>query len=179
MLKIKKMLSAVIIVQLLTCSVFAADVPAAKSEFNLQEITLPSEVKDLGKSSGAIYYSTSVKNKVLVPVHIWGEVKQAGLHFVPSDTTLVKGLSLAGGPTNLAKLENITLTRATPDGAFKEIDFDLSEGGDTKAHQFKIESGDAIFVKKDRFYENRSYYTSLIGIAITVISTFFIVQKID
>lgn len=178
MLKIKKILSTAIIIQMFSCTVHGAEAPAAKSEFNLQEITLPSEVKDLGKSSGSIYYSTSVKNKVLVPVHIWGEIKQSGLHFVPSDTTLIKGLSLAGGPTTYAKLDHVVLIRNSSDGTFKEIDFDLSEGGDAKSHQFKMESGDTIFVKKETFYENRAYYTSLIGIFISVLSTFVIIQKV-
>lgn len=164
-----------------TCSLFAAATNAASSaqgEFNLHEITLPSEVKDMGKNPGAIYYSTSVKNKVLIPVHMWGEVRQAGLHFVPADTTLIKGLSLAGGPSSTAKLDGIVLTRGTPAGTFEEIDFDLTKGGDAAAHQFKIESGDTIFVKKETFYENRSYYTSLIGLFLTVVSTFIIVQRV-
>jgi hypothetical protein len=177
----KKLLSVVIIFQLFVCSVSvteASGLVGAQSEFNLQEIALPSEVKDLPKNPGALYYSNSVKNKVLIPVHMWGEIKQSGLHFVPSDTTFVKGISLAGGPTSAAKLENIVLIRSTPNGSFKEIEFDLSKGGDASAHQFKIEPGDTIFIKKETFYENRNYYTSLIGIFITVLSTFVIVQKV-
>lgn len=178
MFNIKKILSVVIIIQMISFSVYGAEEAAAsKSEFNLQEITLPSETKDLGKSSGAIYYSNSVKNKVLVPVHFWGEIKQSGLHFVPSDTTLIKGLSLAGGPTTNAKLENVILIRNT-NGVFKEIDFNLSEGGDAIAHRFKIEPGDTVFVKKDTFMENRGYYTSLVGIFVSILSTFFIIQKV-
>lgn len=175
---IKNFFSTVIILQLFISQSGAAEAAANKPEFNLQEIALPSEVKDLGKSTGAIYYSTSVKNKVLIPVHIWGEVKQSGLHFVPSDTTFVKGLSLAGGPGTLAQLDDVILSRSNPDGTIKEIEFDLTKGGDTNAHQFKIEPGDTIFVKKSTFYENRSYYTSLINIFITVLSTFVIIQKV-
>lgn len=181
MTNIKKILSSVIIFQLFTCSAFAADAVAAQAqaELNLQEVALPSEVKDLGKNSGAIYYSTSVKNKVLIPVHIWGDVRQAGLHFVPADTTLIKGLSLAGGPSSTAKLDGIVLTRGTVGGTFKEMDFDITKGGDTAAHQFKIESGDTIFVKKDTFFENRAYYTSLVGVVFTLVSTFLILKKVD
>lgn len=174
----KKFLSSLIIAQLFSCAILAGEAPAAKAELNLQELALPSEVKDLPKSTGAIYYSTSVKNKVLIPVHMWGEIKQSGLHFIPSDTTLVKGISLAGGPNSLARLDNVVLIRNSNSGSFKEIDFDLSKGGDASAHQFKIESGDTIFIKKDTFYENRAYYTGLIGIFITVLSTFVIVNRV-
>ena len=109
---------------------------------------------------------------------MWGELRQSGLHFIPSDTTLIKGLSLAGGPSSTANLEEVILTRSEANGKMKEIEFDLSEGGDVKAQEFKIESGDVIFVKKSTFQENRAYYTSLINIAVTVISTFFIINKV-
>ena len=183
MLNINKIFSVVIIVQLFSCSVWAAaknstNAPTAQTEFNLQEIALPSEIKEMGKQQGSIFYDISVKNKVLIPVNIWGEVKQSGLHFVPSDTTFVKGMSLAGGPTSSGKLEDIVLSRNLPNGSFKEYTFDLSKGGDEATKQFKIESGDIIFVKKETFYENRAYYTTLVSIMITILSTFVIVQKI-
>lgn len=174
----KKLLSSVIVIQLFACSLFAAETAAPKSELNLQEIALPSEVKDVGKQGGAIYYSTSVKNKVLIPVHMWGEIKESGLHFIPADTTFIKGLSLAGGPTSAARLDDVVLIRSTPAGGFKEIEFDLSKGGDASVHQFKMESGDTVFIKKDTFVENRNYYTSLVGIFLTVLSTFVIVNRI-
>jgi hypothetical protein len=178
MLYFKKSLFAVIIIQIFASSAFALEATAPKSELNLQEIALPSEVKEVGKQGGSIFYSTSVKNKVLIPVNMWGEIKLSGLHFVPSDTTFIKGLSLAGGPTSSANLEKVVLIRGAPNGTFKEIEFDLSKGGDANAHQFKIESGDTIFLKKETFYENRNYYTSLIGIFITVLSTFVIVNRV-
>jgi len=72
----------------------------ASSEYNIRELALPSEVDNLGKKGGSIYYSPSVKGKVLIPVHIWGEIRNSGLHFIPLDTNLLNGLSLAGGPTS-------------------------------------------------------------------------------
>jgi hypothetical protein len=178
-----KFLTLILVSQLFQTQIFAAEsakesVPK-QSELNLQEITLPSEVKDLPKQSGSIYYNSSVKNKVLIPVHIWGDVKQAGLHFLPSDTSFIKGLSLAGGPGSTANLEEIKLIRTNSNGSIKELNFDLSRGGDQNAHEFKIESGDTVFVKKDTFMENRSYYTGLISIALTIASTFFILKKVD
>lgn len=149
-----------------------------KPELSLQEITLPSEVKDLSKQTGSIYYNTSVKNKVLIPAHFWGEVVRPGLHFIPTDTTLIKGLSMAGGPSGTANVEDVVLTRTLADGSLKQMKFNLSEGGDTKAYQLKLEPGDSIFIKKDSYREDRAYYTSLVGIAISIISTVFILQKV-
>jgi hypothetical protein len=148
-------------------------------DLNLQELALPSEVKDINKQSGAIYYNNSVKNKVLIPAHIWGEVNRPGLHFVPNDTTLIKGLSMAGGPSGSAKLTEVSLSRNTNDGQVKQYVFDLKTGGELDAHLFKIEPGDSIFIKRDHFLEDRNYYTSWIGIVISIISTIVLLQKVD
>lgn len=179
MLLFKKIICLILVTQFFSNAVFAKEaLPSSEAELNLQEIALPSDVKDIEKHSGSIFYNNSVRNKFLIPVHMWGDIKQSGLHFIPTDTTLIKGLSLAGGPSNSANLNDIVVIRNSPDGKFKETSFDLSDGGDAKAHQFKMESGDTVFIRKETFYENRNYYTSLIGIFLTVLSTFVIVQKV-
>jgi hypothetical protein len=175
---IKNLICVVLIAQSLTVSVCFSE-EKLKSELNLQDIALPSEVKDLGKQSGAIYYNTSIKNKALVPAHFWGEITKSGLHFIPTDTTLIKGLSMAGGPTSVAELEEIKLSRIDGNGKLSEYAFNLSNGGDQESFNFKIESGDTIFIPKSTYYENRAYYTGLISIFISIVSTFFIVSKID
>jgi hypothetical protein len=172
-----KIVCIVLACQLLTISVCFAQ-EEVKKDIVLQDIALPSDVKDIGKQQGAIYYDTASKNRALVPTHFWGEVQRSGLHFIPTDTTLVKALSMAGGPTGSAKLEEVTLNRLTADGSVKQYHFDISGGGGADAHTFKVESGDSIFIKRDTFYENRNYYTSWVSIALSLITTFFIVNRI-
>ncbi len=185
---LRKLLTVIICNQLLIFSLgYAQEVEpevtkpaiAQTKDLNLQELTLPSEVKDIGKQSGTIYYNSSVKNKVLIPTHFWGEVNRPGLHFVPNDTTLIKGLSMAGGPSGNAKLSEVSLSRNTTDGKVKQYVFNLDSGGELDAHQFKIEPGDSVFIKKDHFLEDRNYYTSWIGIVISIISTIVLLQKVD
>lgn len=182
MKKINKIICCVISIQMLSISGGFAQEKAEgqrlNSELSLQEIALPSEVKDLSKQSGSIYYNTSVKNKVLIPAHFWGEVSKPGLHFIPTDTSLVKGLSMAGGPNGNARLNDIVLTRTSTDGKFMQHEFNLAEGGDAEAFNFKLAPGDSVFVKKDQFREDRSYYTGLIGIAISIISTIVLLQNV-
>ena len=180
-----KILSILIVWQILTASVVfaAADVSAEKqpdkqADLNMQEVTLPSEIKEIGKQGGAIFYDTYTKNKPLIATHLWGEIGRPGLHFIPTDTPLIRALSMAGGPTGLAKLEEILVTRITPEGKMKHYEFDLSAGGDLSAHNFKLETGDSVFLRKDTFSENRAYYTSLVGIVLSLITTFFIVTKV-
>lgn len=151
--------------------------PEAAS-YNLQELAFPSEVKDQGKFPGAIFYSPTVKNKVLIPVNMWGEISKPGLHFLPIDTTLVKGLTLAGGATSLGKLENIRIIRREND---KQVGytFDLSEGGDAASNEFSLKQGDVVFVERDQFIQNRAYYTSLIAIGVSILSGILIYINIQ
>jgi len=173
-----KIISTLLAVHFLTVSVcFSTEI--VNSDLNLQDIALPSDVKDVTKQQGSIYYNNASKNKALVPTHFWGEVQKSGLHFIPTDTTLVKGLSMAGGPTGSAKLDDVIINRLKSDGSVKQYKFDISGGGASDAHTFKIESGDSIFIRRDTFYENRNYYTSWVNIALSLITTFFIINKVQ
>lgn len=162
-------------------SAFADSKVKAEAEgepYNLQELAFPSEVKDQGKAPGSIYYSPTVKNKVLIPVNMWGEISKPGLHFVPINTTLVKGLTLAGGPTGNGKLENIRLIRREGD---KQVGykFDLEDGGDVETNDFVLKQGDVVFIERDQFFQNRAYYTSLIALGVSILSGILIYYNIQ
>lgn len=148
------------------------------AEIELQDLALPTDTKDLRKISGAVYYSTTNKNKALMPVHFWGEVGRPGLHYIPVDTSLVKGLSFAGGGGSTAKLDDLNVNRLE-NGTVTQREFDLSGGGGVEAHNFMLKPGDTVFIKKNRFYENRAYYTSLIGVAVSILSTVLLFRAIQ
>lgn len=148
------------------------------SSYNLDQLVLPSDVEGLGKKTGSIYYTDSEKNKVLIPAHFWGEIRLAGLHFIPTGTSLVKGLSLAGGPTGRAMLDNIRISRKEDNKLFK-YNFDLSEGGDVEAHAFTIKPGDTVFIEKSTYSEDRAYYTSLISVAVTILTGILLYRRVE
>jgi hypothetical protein len=147
------------------------------SGLSLQDIALPTESRDMIKNSGAVFYTPS-KNKILVPVHLWGHLNRPGLHYIPSETTFIKAISSSGGPLPNAKLEDISLSRSV-NGKVEKYNFDLSDGGNEKAQTFVVQPGDVIFVKQDRFFENRLYYTSLVSIAVTLLTGVFIYRQIQ
>ena len=149
----------------------------SKPNFNIKEFTLPSEVKKMQKNYGSVYFSPSVKGKVLIPVHFWGEVKRSGLHFVPVNTTFLNGLSMAGGPSSSAKLDNVKLTRKDAD-KFKVLRYDISDGGSTDVYGETLKPGDSVFIAKDEYLANRSYYTGLIGVFATVLSSILLYRQV-
>lgn len=145
--------------------------------FNIKELALPSEVKGLPKQTGAIYYSPTIKDKVLIPVNFWGEIQNAGLHFIPVDTDLIKAISIAGGPKSSAVLEDIKLIRREgKDITTKE--FNLSKGGNSAAYNETLRPGDSIFIKKDDFFQQRTYYTSLFGVIATILSSVLLYRQV-
>ena len=144
---------------------------------SLQEVVLPTDLKDLTKQVGAIYYSSPSKNKVLIPVHFWGFMQKPGLHFLPAETSFIKALSMTGGPLPGAKLESVFLTRIE-NGTTHKYEFDLSDGGSEETQQFSVKNGDIVFVSQDKFYENRAYYTSLISIAISILSGILLFREV-
>ncbi len=145
---------------------------------DLNELALPSDIKDVGKRGGAVYYSTTSKNRPLMPIHFWGEVKNSGLHYIPVESKLVKGLSMAGGGTSQAKLSDVFVTRVE-DGKVKRLEFDLNEGGTRDAYDFTLRPGDTVFIKKDTFRQDRAYYTSLVSVAVSIISGVFLYIQIE
>jgi len=147
------------------------------STLNINELALPSEVDNLSKKAGSVFYSPSIKGKVLMPVHFWGHLKNSGLHFIPIDTNLINGISLAGGPMPEADYDEVQVTTSRG-GKRERLTFDIEGGGDLSLEDFKLKPGDTVFIPKDDFKSNRTYYTSLIGVVFTVLSSILIYQQV-
>lgn len=65
----------------------------------------------LGARPSAEYYSTSTEAGLLIPVNIWGNVREPGIHYVPTGSNLLQSLSAAGGPTENADISAIRILR--------------------------------------------------------------------
>jgi hypothetical protein len=78
--------------------------------------------------------------KLSMSIRIWGEVKTPGVKLVPSDADLISILSYVGGPSNMAKLDNIRILR-----------FNETEGEErviiANVERF-LETGDSKFIPK-------------------------------
>ena len=174
----RRIASLILIFSLTHTTVLAKNIKKVSvKDLNISELALPSEVEDIGKKSGAVYYSPAVKGKVLMPVHFWGHLKNSGLHFIPISTNLINGISLAGGPNSDAHFEEIHVTTSR-NGSREKYTFDISNGGDISLEDFELKPGDTVFIPKDTFYQDRAYYTSLIGVIATIISSIFIYEQI-
>ena len=60
---------------------------------------------------GAQYYIGD-ENQLMMMVNVWGRVEKPGQYFVPSDTDLITLISVAGGPADKSRLDNVRLVRS-------------------------------------------------------------------
>jgi polysaccharide export outer membrane protein len=65
------------------------------------------------------YLSLGDEDELMIKIFIWGQVGLPGVYEVPDGTDLVAALSLAGGPTDHAKLSEVRIIRS--DGANSEV----------------------------------------------------------
>lgn len=172
---LKKIILTTCLVQIFNSSFSFAEEKVVTNP--LKDFALPSEFEGLRKEPGSFYYSPTSKGKILIPINVWGEVNRAGLHYVPLDTNIVQGLSLAGGPKSSAALDSVKLTKNI-NGKIEEFEFDLMKGGNPEVYSLKLDPGDTLFVEKEYFMENRAYYTGLIAIGATILSSVLLYRQI-
>lgn len=56
-------------------------------------------------------YQIGPDERLLITVHIWGEVRNPGGYLVPDDTDMLELISKAGGPTEFSNLSNVKISR--------------------------------------------------------------------
>ena len=78
----------------------------------------------------------------IFPVTVAGEVRQPNLYRLPQGTTFAQAIALAGGPTELGRLDKVRVIRR--DG---EIVIDLA-GGYSRYEALAIASGDQVLVAR-------------------------------
>ena len=101
----------------------------------------------------AQYYLGS-EDELLVPVNIWGFVQKPGQFFVPASTDLITLMSVAGGPTEDAKISNIKVIRNDPKRGNFVWKVDVKkflETGDERIIP-ELRPGDTIIVQGSTFH---------------------------
>ena len=83
--------------------------------------------------------------RLMIVVHILGEVKKPGEYTVEDRTTVMELLSKAGGPTEFADLGAVTLTRVEPPSGYTLAGTD---GGAERTHVVRVDL--------DRYLEGKS-----------------------
>lgn len=143
------------------------------------QITSNAQVKDyalgsLGNRSfqQGGFFDYSDPEALNVNVSVWGWVRYPGKYLVPSNTTASDLLSLAGGPTDAADLEDLRIYRVNEDSTQSMFKFNyndvLYESKLTSRYKKipKLSAGDILVVPG----EPRLYFRDHFSIWLSVIS---------
>lgn len=113
----------------------------------------PLSAQDRQGQRAAQYYLGD-DDELLVPVNIWGFVRQPGQYMVPNNTDLITLLSFAGGPTESAKISKIQIVRSDPKLGNMIIPIDVKKYLETADPRLVpvLRPGDTVIVKGTTFY---------------------------
>lgn len=108
-------------------------------------------------TSSAYSYSGTMgdEEQLRIYTQIWGQVQKPGFYLVPDDTDLLTLLSLAGGPTENAKLSKIRIVRPSQENEQGEVIWlNLKNYLDTGNYDIipVLRAGDTVVVSGTVFY---------------------------
>lgn len=150
---------------------------------------LPINAQDKDIKIGKIFpesrsalFDLSDPSQINIRVAIWGAVNAPGNYMVPQSTTVLDLISLAGGPTDDAKLDDLRIYRNSKDSIGAFIKFNLNElySKETKkdivlpptllASDVILIPGEPKMYWKDYLSLYLSVSSTLIGIAILILN---------
>lgn len=136
----KKIINTITIISFLLTSqlCFAKDLV---SSFDLMQSEAYSRY-----SMGNEYISGQETGVVMMKVNLWGAVRRPGIHHIPIKTNLIELMSFAGGPSDNAILDSITIKRNLGHEQ-KKISVDLTEIiHDQKQYDLVLKPDDIIVI---------------------------------
>ena len=132
-------------------------------------------IKFLGErefvSTGSEYILRNYPEESLVTIHVLGAVGKPGLYHVPDKTDVVTLMSLTGGSSTFADLENVVLRKRNPDKV-KRLNLNKMIGTQG-LYPEPLHNGDIIFVNsKDPVVDkNTVLVLSVVSVILTIITT--------
>ncbi|MBN1348928.1 SLBB domain-containing protein [candidate division KSB1 bacterium] len=108
-------------------------------------------------------YQIGPDERLLITVHVWGEVRTPGGFLVPDDTDILELISKAGGPTEFSNLSDVKITRGLTSSNAEGQDTESGYGGeaadDARARR-KVRK-QVIKVNLKKLLDNERHYTQL------------------
>lgn len=93
----------------------------------IKDYELGADVMGMRYQTQGGYFNYSDPEAVNIKVAVWGWVRYPGKYTVPSYTTVSDLLSLAGGPTDAADLEDLRIYRVNEDSTQSMIKFNYND----------------------------------------------------
>jgi polysaccharide biosynthesis/export protein len=122
----------------------------------------------------SLYKDPHLSVNALFRINILGEVRNPGFYYVSDSEKFTAILAFAGGTTETADLNNITLIRN-----FKEIEInveDIIREGSTVT-DFGLQSGDQVYVPRNWWATNSGWVTIVLSAVAVIVTAFAIFYR--
>jgi hypothetical protein len=155
--------------------------------FAQDDIQIGSQNETRPAASGSLY-DYSVQNVINIKVQLWGFIRFPGFYIVPAGTSLNELISLAGGPTEDSKLDDIRVVKLKEGTQTSMIKYDYNDlvwedNIKTKISYVRLDAGDIVIIPGEPRYfarEDIAFYlgllTALASLAALVISIIIITE---
>jgi hypothetical protein len=126
--------------------------------------------------SGNLFVSSKKKDELLLRANIWGAVQTPGIHYFPVGTSLLNAISIAGGPSTDADLDDVSIS-TSKDGLSEIKKLSLQEAlkGGPESNP-EILPGDTIFIGKDDVKQNVSFWMGVGTFVISLVIAGFVIS---
>jgi SLBB domain len=140
--------------------------------FAQEDVQIGQTLKKFEQYQRGALYDYSNPDAINIKVHVWGYVQFPGQYIIPSTSTIDDLLSLAGGPTQDAGLEDLRIFRRTSDSDQTMIKFDYNdllwnERLTKKINIPDLEAGDILLIPGSPRFFLKDY----LGITLSIVST--------
>lgn len=134
------------------------------------------EIKEPPRAAEYIYRSSQKES--LIGVQLLGAVKHPGLYYVPSNTDILKLVTLAGGVED-ADLSEVIVRKTDPSQGVYELDMNKFMKSSSDSKPFKLSQDDFIFIpKKEPWISNDVSRTiTLVSLVTSIVLTAVLIEK--
>ncbi len=145
-----------------------------------KDIQIGLGTSDGTRSFGGAYYDFSDGETVNIKVSVWGNVRNPGRYVIPVYTTMLDLISLAGGPTEAADLDDLRLYRTPQTGEPQLLKFrydDLIDGDQLIKNRNvpKLEPSDVLLVPGSPPMYFRDWLSLTMSVVSMILSTVVLV----
>lgn len=145
------------------------------------------QIGSLNSSSpkGGSVFDLSDPKAVNIKVSVWGAVRNPGYYIIPDYTDMKIFISVAGGPLESAKLQDMRIFRVEKDSSVKIISFNFEDAmWGTELKNYKaapaLKAGDVLMIPAEQRYSFKDYLQygfSIVSILLAVVNIIIISRR--
>lgn len=150
---------------------------------NAQEVRIGSDLNTQRQTQGG-FFDYSDPQSLNITVSVWGNVRYPGYYLIPSYLNAKDLLSLCGGPTDAAHLEDLRIYRTKNNESQELIKFDYNdlmwnEDIKTIVPAPSLEPGDIFVIPGSPRFYFKDYFQITLSIISTLISLTILIINIS